>query len=125
MCVWRRGGWEGGMYGYMGGGVATRNRIIHNTLHGTTSFKASGACPGLANGEQGEREAVGCGREGRGGRGGEGGEGGREGGEGKRVARGCCLTKEVSCNVVTDNHGDREEAPEESLKNILSDKVGL
>ena len=61
--------------------------------------------PGLANGEQ---------RRLRGGR-----EGGRE--EGGKL----CLTKEVSCNVVTDDHGDGEKAPEESLKNILSDKVGL
>ena len=79
-CVCRGGGgWEGGMCGYMGGGVATRTWIIHNTLHGTTSFKASGACPRLANGEQGGREAMGCGREGR-----EGGRGGREGREGGR-----------------------------------------
>ena len=35
------------------------------------------------------------------------------------------LTKEVCCDVVTDDHGDREKAPEETLKNVLSDKVGL
>ena len=35
------------------------------------------------------------------------------------------LTKEVSCDVITDDHRDREEAPEETLKNVLSDKVRL
>ena len=35
------------------------------------------------------------------------------------------LTKEVCCDVVTDDHGDGEEAPEETLKNVLSDKVSL
>ena len=95
VCVWREGG-RWSVWVYGGMCCYIRNRIIHNTLLGNTS---SNECPWSSQWRTKKVE-------------------GREGGK-------LCLTKEVGCNVITDDHGDREEAPEESLKNILSDKVGL